>query len=240
LADNNLSPDEQNFVNRYSRQVTDILQDLAYFQQRLRTRGLYALGNLDAQIVARIRPIVGGIEDDIENTLRLLSYQIWDLNLKGLLLPVAHVNGERIPILLEADERVSYGGDLARVAANRPDLQLSLVEPFEGLRAISNALTRFLSARWLWRSRGGGAGTPPVNTEVANTQNGWSVVYTPIYLFQRNGFGFPTSPVYGYVIPGVYYFGVQQVNVRWDRATSWTIPAQIHVPSVTKVFVPKP
>jgi len=89
-----LTQDEQIFVNTHSRQVADVLDDLAYFHQSLRDRGFYVLGNTDARIIRKIRPIVEAIEDDVEGDLHQLSLQVFDLHMKGMRLPVADIDGE--------------------------------------------------------------------------------------------------------------------------------------------------
>jgi hypothetical protein len=84
---------------------------------------------------------------------------------------------------------------------------------------------------------GGGAtgkGAPTANVEVRNRKHGWQVVYSPSYLSQQNGFGGPSTPVFGYAKPGTYRFGIaNSKRVLWD-SNQWTVPTS------TPIFLPLP
>jgi hypothetical protein len=243
-----LTQNEQEFVNRHGRQITDVVIELANFHAGLVARQTYPLGNRDARIIRKIRPIVGGIEDDVEEALHQISYQVFDCQRRGVLFPVADVNGERVPVVLANYERLKFDGDVTTLSSVLPQLSLSVVDPLEALRLVANPLSSFLAVRW-GRRQSSSAGTIVDNAEVTNTQSGWYVIYSPSFtLFQNNPrsvFGGPTkaTPLRGHVQPGLYTFGVTQAgNDLWETNTHWPIPspAQLLVGGITPIIVQKP
>jgi hypothetical protein len=117
-----LTQNEQDFVNRHTRQITDVIDELANFHEGLTARSTYRLANRDARIIRKIRPILGTIEDDVEEALHRISYQVFDFQEKGLLFPVADTDGERVPVVLGNYQRLLFDGDVNTLSSVLPNL----------------------------------------------------------------------------------------------------------------------
>jgi hypothetical protein len=204
------------------------------------------LGHIDealSEISKRRQPYVA--ED-----LYLMRHQLAIERLSGEECPIVHIAEEWIPIL-EYEFNVNvWETSVDRIEVKRVEgatrrgagqLKVSRAPVADIPGLMLQPLAYFLGARFFgsppppsggaaWRSSGSAAS----NVEVHNNENGWQVIYSPIYLSQQNGLGGPSTPVKGYVPPGTFRFGIAKpAQVLWDT-THWNIPAS------SAIFVPLP
>jgi hypothetical protein len=185
-----------------------------------------------------------GSHMDVAVSLYLLGIQLAILRSRpGGQCPVVSIDGEVIPILeYEFSEiRRNMSDASARVKrVSTTVIQGEKGKIFKQMRAavaevptlVEGALSRFLVTRS--SSPPVVSGGPPPNVEVQNKQNGWQVVYTPAYLQRQLGLGGPSSPVKGYVAPGIYRFGIVKSGPPQWHSTQWPVP------SSNPIYLPLP
>jgi hypothetical protein len=182
---------------------------------------------------------------DVARDIYLMGHQlaIQSLFMNGR-CPIVRMENGWIPILefeFGSDVR-EKPGDTAEVKflQKHEEKRRRYAEQFEVSDApapqipelMERPLAHFLGARLFGSSIAKGAAAP--NVEVRNTQHGWQVIYSPVYLSKQIGLGGPSTPVNGYVSPGTYRFGIAKpAQVKWD-ATHW------NVPTATPIFIPIP
>jgi hypothetical protein len=185
-----------------------------------------------------------GSQMDVAVNLYLLGIQLAIFrSCPGAQCPVVSIDHETIPILEYefSGIRRSTSDATARVQqVTTTVIQGEKGKIFKQMKAavaevptlVGRALSRFLVTRSSSPPVVGGG--PPPNVEVQNKQNGWQVVYSPAYLQRQLGLGGPSSPVKGYVAPGIYRFGIVKSGPAQWHPTQWPIP------SANPIFLPLP
>jgi hypothetical protein len=124
----------------------------------------------------------------------------------------------------------------AHVAADRAGLRSEAMPVPRARRSFATLLTKFLKTRLeaaLRRDtegRPGGAGAPDLpglEVTVHMERSGLLVYYSPLYYpATRRVFGdTPSTPVRGYLLPGIYIFGAEGRDFQLSfEAASWQIP----------------
>jgi hypothetical protein len=229
MASPPLSRAETAFTGQFQAAIDQVASDLAELYQQMNAISYAALNSSQDAIVGRLKTIVN-FTQDVESILGFLSRQTLDLIRNYLPAPVTECENESIPVLFTVAERGRFDGTLTSVGY-QTSAGYSLIDPQQAMRGVAKPLGRFMA----FRSTQSSATATTSNVTVSNTANGWTIVYTPIYVSSENGFGGPSTPVLGYLSPGRYRFGIKQTSpAQWDTSTSWAIPAQ------NSAYVPLP
>jgi hypothetical protein len=218
-----LNPVEQLFVHQNSSILDGLTDDLigAYSRQRSSFRDPSSLSLIDS-FIARIRHLAN-FTDDVEDDLRDYALQAFDFNELGWDCPAYYFDGEEIPIFLSASEAFQYSGRADNLQT-APGALISRIDPMRSLKIVGNFITKFLAFRSGSSAPSSTMYTAP-NITVSNNASGWQIVSSPYYMSRTNGFGGPSTPVVGFLAPGLYRFGIMQAGPAQWHPPSWSIPA---------------
>lgn len=223
MAGPSLSSAEQVFVSQNGYILDDLTDDLIrlYYRGQPHFRDPAFISFLDSFII-RLRHLAK-VTADVEVDLRDYTLQVFNFNDLGWSSPAYEFDGEEIPMLLSPSETAQYNGraDNLQTAARA---SISQLDPMQSLRSVGTFITKFLAFRNSGSSPAGSMYSVP-NVTVSNTAGGWQIVSSPYYLSKTNGFGGPSTPVQGFLAPGLYRFGIMQAGPAQWHPPSWSIPA---------------
>lgn len=226
-----LSPAELSFVSQYGQMIDDIISDLTDLHRQISITIYNNLRRSEDNIISRISPLAN-FTQDIEYDLRSIMHQMYDLRYSGLPAPIINFEGEPVPVLLTVIERSKFDGTLASLGY-LTSAGYAIADTDQAIRILSGPLTKFLAVRAMQTTNTAASAQTP-NVTVTNNADGWQIVYSPYYQSTEKGFGGPSSPVSGYLNPGIFRFGIKKTGLpQWDTS-SWTIPTS------TNIYVPLP
>jgi len=179
---------------------------------------------------------------DIALSLADMHRQVDFLRNASAYCPVVRLAEAWIPFSLLHDEENPLT-DLASHLVRRGEgiiepLPFSFVRPQRVAGLMVEPLASFMSFRWIRTIFGTSSGAG--NVEVSNNASGWTILYSPPHLMAHNGFGGPSTPVFGYLPPGNYHFAIKNSSsIQWDQ-TSWPIPPTLNAQPPHSIHVPLP
>lgn len=174
---------------------------------------------------------------DVAEDVLLMAHQLRTLQMQGRnTAPVVLFGDSWIPELAydadhRGDEVIIHSLDESAERMGKSPIRRDQAPISKIAEIMARPLAYFFGSRLSAEPERGGAAA---NVKVFNDEANWQVIYTPIYLSERNGLGGPSSPVVGYVKPGTFYFGISRPNnVIW-YPTKWMIP------NTSDIYIPVP
>jgi hypothetical protein len=179
------------------------------------------------------------VQSDISPSLASMLWQLTFLARRDLRCPVAQFGNVSVPYALTQQTKNSADiKDLVYDENSREisPLPIADVAPSEAADLMAKPLAETLALRMLTL----GASRTAGNVEVSNKAHGCAILHSPHHLLAKNAFGGPSTPVFGYLSPGAYRFGIDNGGTPIWYSAREVIPPTLGAKPPHPVYLPLP